>query len=190
MARNRGFELVEPGILRGRDQHDRRGKFGRANEQPQRAFDIGAGAARRFAEIRFVDGDDVRQFHHARLHELQGIARARLHAQQESVGHERDVGFRLADADGFDQHAIVDGAHQHHGADGLVGQAAEPVPRRHRAHIDAAIAGIGGDPRAVGQQRAAGAARGRIDRDHADRLAALAKTRDQRVGEGGFAHAR
>jgi hypothetical protein len=123
----------------------------------QRALDVGAGAARRFAEIGLVDRDDVRQFHDAGLHELQRVAGARLHAQQQRVGYERNVGFRLADADGFDEHAIVDRAHQHHGADRLIGETAEPIARRHRAHIHAAIDRIGRDPGAVAEQRAAGA---------------------------------
>ena len=53
-----------------------------------------------------VTDDQVRDLDDARLHELQRIARAGLHAEHHGVGDARHVGLRLADAHGLDQHAV------------------------------------------------------------------------------------
>src|SRR3546814_6803048 len=87
------------------------------------------------------DGCSSDLLHDAGLHELQRIAGARLHAEHHRVGDPGDVGLRLADAHGLDQHHVVGRAHQQHAADGELGEAAEPVARRHGAPEDTAVLG-------------------------------------------------
>ncbi len=124
------------------------------------------------------------------LHELQAVARAGLDREHHRVDRAGDIGLRLADSDGLDQHPIEHGAHQHHGGDGQFREATEPIARRHGADEDAGILRIGPQPGTVPQQRAAGAARRRIDRDHADRLAGGPPSLDQTPDQRGFADAR
>ena len=86
-----------------------------------------------------------------RLHELQAIAGTGLHAEDDSVGAIGDVGFRLSDTNCLQQHDIVERAQQNHGGDGGFGEAAQPVARRHGAHVDTRIFRVARHPRAVAQ---------------------------------------
>ena len=115
---------------------------------------------------------------------------AGLGAERDEVGAVGDLGLGLADADGLDDHEVEERAHQHRGRIGDLGEAAEPAARGHRAHEDAGVVGVGLDPGAVAEQRAARAARRRIDRDHRRRSEPRArKPRDQRVDQRRFADA-
>ena len=175
---------------RGRGQDHRNPPVVVAREQGQRALDLVFGAARRPAHIGFGDDDDIGQFHHSRLHELQGIARTGLDAEHDAVDGEGNIGFRLADADAFDQHPVEQSAHQSRRRYRLVGEAAEPVARGHGADENALIFRVRRHARAVAEKRAAGAPRRRIDRDHADRLPARPPVAQQRIGQRRFADAR
>ena len=158
--------------------------------QRQRAGDVGARPLGRGAEVGLGDDDQVRDLDDARLHELQRIARARLDAEHDGVGDARDVGLGLADADRLDQHPVEQRAHHDHRRQRLIGEPAQPVARRHRAHEAALVARVVDDAHPVAQQRAATGLGRRIDGDHADGLAALAPGRDQRGTERGLADAR
>ena len=131
----------------------------------------------------------MRDLDDAGLHELQAVAGAGLKAEDDRIGGAGHIGLGLADADGLDQHDVEERAHQHHGRDGERGEAAELVPRRHGAHEDAGIAGIGPEPRAVAEQRSAGGARGRVDGDDADGAAVPAPGRDERADQRRLADA-
>ncbi len=132
----------------------------------------------------------MRDLNDAGPHELQRVAGAGLDAKHHRIGKARHVGLGLADAHGLDQHAIEQGAHQHHGGQGLVGESAQPIARRHRAHEDAAIRGVVHDAHAVAQKStAAGFGRG-VDGNHADPQTVPAPGRQQRGAKRGFADAR
>ena len=105
------------------------------------------------------------------------------------VGDHGDVGLRLADADGLDDHPIVHRAHQHDRGQGLGRETAEPAARRHRAHEHTRILGIECEADAIAQQRAAALPRRRVDRDHADAAVLGAQRLDQPRDQGRLADA-
>ncbi len=88
-----------------------------------------------------------------------------------------DVGLGLADADGLDHHDVERGRERLRGRAGGGREPAEPLAGGHRADEDVAVGGVVLDPRPVAEQRAAAALRGRVDREHGDRLAARRATR-------------
>jgi hypothetical protein len=112
MARDRGFERVDGGAVARGDEHDRR-RPARAGLIAERkgALEFARGAFRERAEVCFVDGDHVGQFEHAGLQELHGVARGGLRHEYQRVHQIGDVGFALADADGFDDHHVEDSGH-------------------------------------------------------------------------------
>jgi hypothetical protein len=67
---------------------------------------------------------------------LQAVARGRLDAEHNRISDEDDVGLGLPDPDAFDQDTIVKRPKQRDRGNRLVGEAAEPVARRHRADED------------------------------------------------------
>ena len=107
---------------------------------------------------------------------------AGLHHHRDGVAHLLHVRLRLADAHRLD-HDHVERRRERLG--GLArggGQAAEAPAGGGRADQDAVVAWVVLDPRAVAQQRAAGALRGRVHRQHrhaSGRLAPLAHERGQ-----------
>ena len=68
-----------------------------------------ARAATRLSAISLVDGDRVRQFHHAFLDALQPVTGAGDEQQQEEVHHGARSNFALTRADRLQQHDIVPG---------------------------------------------------------------------------------
>ena len=101
------------------------------------------------------------------------------------------VGFRLADADGLDQHNVVAGGlAQQHGLARLGGDAAERAGGGRGPHEGVRVDGEPRHARLVAEDRAAGAGRGRIDRQHRDLVALRGEIRAERVDGGRFAGAR
>ena len=174
----------------GRDQQHRRLPLPCRRHQPKRTFEVALGALGDAAEIGLGDQGDVGDLDDAGLHELQAVAGAGLDREHHRVGELGDLGLRLADAHGLDQDDVVERAHQHGGGGAQVGEAAQPVARGHRADEHAGIVGVDVDPGAVAEQRTAGAARGRVDRDHGHGPAALAPGADEGRDQGRLADAR
>ena len=69
-------------------------------------FGCGRGFALEIVAICLVDRYYVGKLHEALLDALQLVTGAGQHQREEEVGHVGDRGFRLADADGFNQHDI------------------------------------------------------------------------------------
>ena len=107
--------------------------------------------------------------------------RAGLDDDRDGVGRLGDVGLGLADADGLDHDDVERGGQRLRGGAGRGREAAEPLAGGHRADEDVAVGGVVLDPRAVAEQRAAGALGGRVDREHRDRAAARAPRAQQRA---------
>ena len=118
--------------------------------EPEPGAQLARGALGRGTGIRLVDEEDVWQLEHARLHELEHVARAGLRDEDRRVDLAGDVGLRLPDAHGLDEHHVEHGRqHLDAGVRGI-GEAAQPVARRHRADEDAGIARARAHPRGAG----------------------------------------
>ena len=105
------------------------------------------------------------------------------------VGRLGHVGLRLADADGLDHHDVERVGQRLRGRPRGRGEPAEPLPGGHRADEHAAVGGVVLDPRAVAQQRAAGALGGRVDGQHGHAELARPPLAQQRREQRGLARA-
>ena len=97
--------------------------------------------------------------------------------KSEGVDELRDLRLGLPDADRLDEDDVEDGGEHRDRRPGRLGEAAEPLARRHRAEEDARIAGVRAHADAVAEQCAARHAARRIDREDADRPAAARRRR-------------
>ena len=183
---------VEPGAVRGErigERVDARG-WGRSRTRagPARHAPSAASAARRScsarrarrAEVGLGDDEHVGHLHDPRLQELQRIAAARLDDDRDGVRGLGDVGLGLADADGLDHDDVEGVGERLGGRAGGRGEAAEALARGHRADEDVAVGRVVLDPRAVAEQRAAGALGGGVDGEHGDAALARAPLAQQR----------
>ncbi len=120
------------------------------------------------ALVELVEHDQFREIDHVDLFELAGRAVVAGHHVHREIDEIDDLGIGLADACGLDDDEVVglalEECHavlQHGTRRGML------ASRRHRAHEHAMAAqGIHAD--AIAQQRTAGTAPGRIDREHGD----------------------
>ena len=139
----------------GRGDHERPARRGaeRAEGRPQ----VLLGAAGRRAEVGLGDHQHVGHLHDPGLQELQRVAAAGLHDHRDGVGGLGDVGLGLPDADGLD-HDDVEGVRERlRRRAGRGREPAEPLAGGHAADEDVAVGRVVLDPRAVAEQRAAGA---------------------------------
>ena len=123
---------------------------------------------RHLAEVGLGHDQHVGDLHDPGLDELQRVAGAGLDDDGDGVGRLRHLGLGLADADGLDHHDVEGGRQRLRGGAGGGGEAAEPLPGGGRADEQPAVARVGVDPRAVAEQRAAGALGGGVDGEHGD----------------------
>ena len=157
--------------------HDRRV----VAERAQRRAQVADRALGDGAEVGLRDDEHVGHLHDPGLEELEHVAGAGLDDDRDGVGGLRDLGLGLADADGLDDDDVERGGERLRRGAGRGREPAEPLARRHRADEQAAVGGVGVDPRAVAEQRAARALRRRIDGEHADRPAAGAPDAHERA---------
>ena len=76
--------------------------------------------------VGFVDNDEVSQLHDAALDALEFVASAGEHDEQKTIDHVVDGGFRLANADGFNEDVVVASRlAEEHGFAGALRHAAE-----------------------------------------------------------------
>ena len=174
--------------------HDRRAPIGRAGFQDvERSAVFGGGGERALAvlAVRLVDGDHVGKLDHAFLQALQLVARTRNGEQQKKVRQVGNCRLGLADPHGLDQHHVEPRRFaDQHGLAGLGGYATE-ASRRGGGPDESS--GVGREPRhagLVGEDRASGAAGGRIDREDRDAMPSLGQIGAERVDRGRLAHAR
>ena len=191
VLRQRPDQRRDPLPVLGADQdHRHRPARGAGRLLGQCRAQIVLGAAGDQPEVGLGHHGDVRDFGDARLQVLQAVARAGLDTESHAVAHRRNLGLGLADAHRLDQHEVVDRAHQHHGRGRQRRQPAEAAAARHGAHEHARVLRRDLQARAIAEQRATRAPRGRIDRDHAHGALLCPIGRDQPRHEAGFADPR
>ena len=146
-------------------------------ERAERRAQVVLRAAGGRAEVGLGDDEHVGHLHDPGLQELQRVAEPGWTTTATRVGGLGDVGLRLADADGLDHHDVERGGQRLRGRAGRGGEPAEPLAGGHRADEHVAIGRVVLDPRAVAEQRAAGALGGRVDGEHGDACARARATR-------------
>ena len=129
---------------------------------------VAARAQRDLAEVRLGDHEHVGDLHDPALEELQRVAGCGLHHDRDGVRDLRHVGLALADADRLDDDDVERGGERRGGLARRGREPSEPPRGGGRADEDGVVGGIERDPRAVAEQRAAAAPRGRVDREHGD----------------------
>ena len=180
-------ERVDPrDRVHGGDREHRR----RVAQRPQRHPQVADRPGGDRAEVGLGHDQHVGHLHDPGLQELQDVAGAGLDHDRDGVGRLGHLGLGLADADRLD-HDDVEGRRERVGGGARRGgEAAEPPARRHRADEEPAVARIGVDPRAVAEQRAARALRGRVDGEHGDAPPARPPGACQRAQQRGLPRAR
>ena len=115
-------------VMTGGDQFGERG----AEDVQRRAiFGRGELGAGKIVAVGLVDRDHVGELDDAFLERLQFVAGARHRQHEKEIGHVGDRDFRLADADGLDQHDVVARSlAEQHGLARLRRDAAERARRR------------------------------------------------------------
>ena len=181
-------ELVDAG--RRRDAGDRHHGGVALPEGAQRGAEVAAGTDGDLAQVGLGHHQHVGDLHDPGLDELQRVAAAGLDDDGDGVGGLGHLGLGLADAHGLDHHDVERGCECLGGGPGGGGEAAEPLPGRGGADEQAAVGGVGFDPRAVAEQRAAGALGGRVDGEHRDGAAPPAPGAGQRAQQRRLAGAR
>ena len=155
-----------PARRRHRGHRDHRGARSPASAAPPQ---VGPGARRHLAEIGLGDHQHVGDLHDPGLEELQDVAGSGLDDDGHGVGDVGDLGLRLADADGLDDHDVKGAGERGGGGAGGGRQAAEAVAGRGGADEDGVVGGVALDPRAVAEQRAARAPRAGVHGQHRHR---------------------
>ncbi len=158
-------------------------------EGSQRGAQVGERAHRDPSEIGLGDDEHVGDLHDPGLEELEHVAGARLDDDRDRVRDIGDLGLRLTDADSLDDDDVERGGERGGGGPGRGGEAAEPVAGGRRADEHLLVGRVDVDPRAIAEQRAARASRGRIDREHRDRPSARPPFRDEPGEQRGLADA-
>ena len=194
MVENVPPQRLDAVALERRAGDDRRRPVRRPRRQDvQRRAILGRGklGAGDIVAVGLVDRDHVGELDDAFLERLQLVAGAGQRQHQEKIGHVGDRNFRLADADGLDQdHVVARGLAKQHGLARLRRDAAERAGRRRGADEGVGVVGELRHARLVGEDRAAGAPRRRIDRQHRDLAALPGEHAAQRVDHGRLADAR
>lgn len=140
--------------------------------------------------VGFVDDQEVDHFQQAALDALQFVALAGGGESDERVGHVGDIGFALADADGFDENDVVAGGFAHeHALAGFAGDAAEGAGAGRGADVRVRVGGEVGHAGFVAEDAAAGDAARGVDGEDGDAVAGTNQLRAERFDEGAFARA-
>ena len=170
-----------------RNRHDRHPALA---ERAQRRVQVTARALGDLAEVGLGHHQHVRDLHDPGLQELEHVAGPGLDHDRHGVGRLGHLGLRLADADGLDHHHVERRGQRLRGGAGGGREAAEPLAGRRRADEQPAVAGVGVDPHAVAEQRAARALGGRVDGEHRDGAAVRAPGARERRQQRRLARAR
>ena len=170
-------ELLDTG--RGRYRRHRADLRVAGAEREQRGLQVGHGAPGNAAEVGLGDDEHVGHLHDPRLQELEHVAGGGLDDDRDRVGDVGHLGLRLADADGLDHDHVECGGERFGRRARGGGKAAEAGARGGRADEHVAVVRVDLDPGPVAEQRAAGAPRARIDRQHGDRPVMRAPVLDE-----------
>ena len=127
------------------------------------------GAHRDLAEVGLRHDEHVGDLHDPRLQELQHVAAAGLHDDGDRVGDVGDLGLGLADADRLDHDDVERRRERVRRARASPGRGRRGARRPRSSGSARRGRRVELDPRAVAEQRAARAARARIDREHRHR---------------------
>ena len=172
-------QIVDPGRRRDRGDGHHAG-VARA-DRAQRGVQVAPRAGGDLAEVGLRHDEHVRDLHDPRLQELQRVARARLDDDRDGVGGVGDVGLGLPTP----TVSMTTTSKAWASACAAARVAGARPPSRSPAAIERmktrAVARVGLDARAVAEQRAAGALRGRVDGEHGDGAPALPPRLRQRA---------
>jgi hypothetical protein len=152
-----------------------------------RARDVG----RLRIDVGLVDEHEVDQFDDPALDRLQVVAGVGEREEDKAVGHARDRGFGLPDADRLDDHDVVARRlAQRKRLARLVRDAAEGATGRARPDERAGLAREPFHARLVAEDRPTGDRARRIDREHRDTMVAGGEEEPEGLDESGLAGAR
>src|SRR5258708_21800347 len=101
-----GGEVVDAAVLRGDGSNDGRMPAVSRHYQRKHSVNLLFDAIGALA-IRFVEDEDVSDFHQAGFHVLNVIAEAGHENDDHAIGEANDVNFILANADGFDEDSML-----------------------------------------------------------------------------------
>ena len=155
-------------------------------------FQFLAVGRRPLAVVAVVLGDyqDVRQLHDAALDALEVVSGSGDEQEHEDVHHGTDGGFRLADADGFNEDNVkARGFARDHGFTRFSGYAAQGAAGGGRADEGVFLPGEFFHAGFVPHDGTAGNGRGRVNGQHGHLEAFFAQVGAEGFNEGGFARA-
>lgn len=193
-AEERVFNGIQPASFQGRAGEDGGGPAGGgALQVVEHHFEFLAVGGGALAVVAVILGDhqDVRQFHDAALDALEVVSRPSDEQEHEDVHHGAHRGFRLADADGFNEDDVkARGLARDHGFTRFPGYAAQGTAGGGRADEGVFLPGEFLHAGFVSHDGASGDGRGRVNGEHGHLEAFFAQVRAEGLDEGGFARAR
>ena len=188
---HRGPHVVEAVAgLRAAGEHGGTAGVGVGVHQPHRAGELPGGDPRiaGVLAVGLVDRDDVGHLEDAALDALQLVAAPGQGQEQEGVDHLGDGDLGLTDADGLDEHDVeARGLEHEHPLAGRPRDATEVGARGRGSHEGILARRQLRHPRAVTEDRAAGAGAARVDRHDRDPVTPLDEPGPERVDEGRLA---
>ncbi len=101
-----GGEIVDASVFRGDGSNDRRMPAVSGHYQRKHSVNLLFEAIGALA-IRFVEDEDVSDFHQAGFHILNVVAETGYQNDDHTIGEADDVNFILANADGFDEDLML-----------------------------------------------------------------------------------
>src|SRR6266853_2269162 len=184
-----GGEIVDSSVLRGDGSNDRRmpavsGHYQRKHSVNWLFEAIGALA------IRFVENEDVSDFHQAGFHILNVVAETGYQNDDHAIGEADDVNFILANADGFDEDLMLArGVEKQRDFGGGASEAAKKSARSHGANENAGVTGVALHADTIAEDCSAGVGTGGIYGDDTDAFVLLAMLGGDAIDQCAFSRA-
>src|SRR6266849_6454935 len=137
-----GGEIVDASVFRGDGSNDRRMPAVSGHYQRKHSVNLLFEAIGALA-IRFVEDEDVSDFHQAGFHILNVVAETGYENDDHAIGEANDVNFILANADGFDEDLMLAcGVEKQRDFGGGASEAPKKSACSHGANENAGVTGV------------------------------------------------
>ena len=184
-----GGEIVDASVFRGDGSNDRRMPAVSGHYQRKHSVNLLFEAIGALA-IRFVEDEDVSDFHQAGFHILNVVAETGYENDDHAIGEANDVNFILANADGFDEDLMLAcGVEKQRDFGGGASEAPKKSTSGHGANENAGVTSVALHADTIAEDCAAGVGTGGIYGDDTDAFVLLAVLGGDAIDQCAFSRA-